>query len=406
MKILQVNKFHYPRGGADKYYLDLGEALESAGHKVAYFSMHHPKNISSPYKKYFVSRLSFNENGIKDKLKIPGRIIYSLEAKKKFKKLLKDFKPDIIHIHNIYHQISPSILDVAKEFDIPVVMHLHDYKLICPNYQLFAHGKICEACKPNKYFKCLKSKCFKDSYFKSLLAALEMHIHHNILKIYKKNISVFIAPSAFMKKKLVEYAWDKDKIKVIINPFSSNLVATEKEIKNIKKEDYLLYFGRLSKEKGLETLIKAVTMGQQKLKIVGIGPEKENLQRIVQDLKTNVEFLGYKSGQELKDIILKAKAVIIPSIWYENMPLSLLEALNLGSIVIAARIGGIPEIVKDQKNGFLFKSGDINDLSRKIKDLEKFNLNTISLQAKESVNNFSPANNFHEVVEVYKNLFK
>lgn len=406
MNILQVNKFHYPRGGADMYYLELGKALENKGHKVAYFSMSHPKNLPSKYSKYFVSRISFNEGGLNDKLQAPGRMIYSLEAKRKFKKLVEDFKPDIIHIHNIYHQISPSILDVAAFYKIPVVMHLHDYKLICPNYQLFAHGEICEDCKPDKYFNCVKNRCFKNSYSKSALAALEMYIHHSVLKIYKKNISAFIAPSNFMKNKVVEYGWDKEKIITIYNPFSANLETNSQEIFNIKKEDYLLYFGRLSPEKGLDTLLKAAAINRNTVKLVGTGPEKDNLESLADELKVKVDFLGFKSGEELKDIIMKAKAVVIPSIWYENMPLSLLEALNLGCPVIASNIGGMPEIIKEGKNGWLFRPGDESDLADKIKDLDKYEKKIMSEDVRKSVAHLSTKNNLDEVCAVYSKVIQ
>ncbi|MFA6417092.1 MAG: glycosyltransferase [Patescibacteria group bacterium] len=405
MRILQVNKFHYARGGADKYYLSLGKALEQAGNEVAYFSMQHPKNEVTPYAKYFVSRLSFNEGGFKDKLKSPGRMIYSLEAKRKFKKLVADFKPEIIHIHNIYHQLSPSILDVAKKAGIPVVMHVHDYKLICPNYQLFAHGEICEACKPHKYYKCAQKKCFKDSRSKSFLAALEMYLHHSVLKIYERNITTFITPSAFMKSKLVEWGWPAVKIKVIVNPFDAQMsLSLNEEIPPLEK--YLLYFGRLSEEKGLKTLIEAAALTGAKLKFVGDGPQKIELDTLAKKINAHLEFLGFKSGEELKQLILKARAVVIPSIWLENMPLSLLEALSLGKVVIASNIGGIPEIIKDGDNGLLFIPGNIKDLVRKINDLDVLDLDKIGREAKESVKNFNEPENLKQVTNVYHELLK
>lgn len=404
MRILQVNKFHYPRGGADKYYLELGEALEKAGHKVAYFSMRHPKNIPSSWDRYFVSRLSFNEGGIKDKLKAPGRIIYSLEAKSKFKKLVLDFKPDIIHIHNIYHQLSPSILDVAKKYKIPVVMHLHDYKLICPNYQLFCRGQICEACKKDKYFNCVYRRCFKNSLSQSLLAALEMTIHHKWLKIYKKNISLFIAPSNFMKNKVVEYGWDEKKIRVVYNSFSASLSASQEELRSKKEGDYLFYFGRLSLEKGLSALIKAATLSKQNLKIAGVGPCYEDLKKLAISLNAPVEFLGFKTGEKLKKLIMEARAVVLPSIWYENMPLSLLEALSLKTIVIASLQGGMPEIIKPGYNGLLFEAGNVNDLATKIKELSNYNLKKMRENAYLSVSNLNVENNLNEVMGVYQEL--
>lgn len=409
MRILQVNKFYYPQGGADKYFINLTDALRKAGNEVIIFSMAHPANLPSEFSKYFVSQINFNNSSWRDKLKAPGRIIYSLEAKRKFKKLINDFRPDIIHLHNIYHQISPSILGVAKKAGIPVVMHLHDYKLICPNYQLFAGGKVCEACKPKKYCKCAQKKCFKGSFTQSLLASLEMFIHHSILKIYKKNIDIFIAPSDFMKKKIVEFGWSAEKIKVIINPVFSetdkNINANQSEL----EEDYLLYFGRLSKEKGLNTLIEAAALTGAKLKFAGNGPEEESLKEAAKKNGVQADFLGFKDDAELRQIILKAKAVIIPSIWYENMPLSLLEALSLGKIVIAANIGGIPEIIKDKENGFLFDLYSANDLGVKIKLLNTLDTRTIQVikeQAKQSVANLTKENNLREVLNIYQTILK
>ena len=404
MRILQVNKFHYPRGGADKYYLELGQLLEANGHQVAYFSMQHPKNVPCSWSSYFVSRLSFNEASFLDKIKTPGRILYSLEAKKKFAIIIKDFKPDIIHIHNIYHQLSPSILDVARQAKIPVVMHVHDYKLICPNYQLFAHNQICEACKPNKYWQCFKRRCFKNSWSKSALAALEMHLHHNVWQIYRKSIKLFITPSQFMKNKLIEFSWPEDKIKVIINPFSADLI--NQETFNDQISDYLLYFGRLSPEKGLGTLISAAKAANQRVIIVGTGPEENNLRQQVKEQSAPVEFLGFKKGEELRNIILAAKAVVVPSIWYENMPLSMLEALSLGKVVIASNIGGLPEIIKEGKNGWLFQAGNTQALTQVFSLLKTANLREMGLSAKASVQDFSPLNNLKEVEIIYQSLLK
>lgn len=413
MRILQVNKFYYPHGGADKYFLNLTDALKKSGQTVAVFSMTHPKNLASEFKQYFVSQIEFNNASLGDKLKAPGRIIYSLEAKRKFKKLVNDFQPDIIHVHNIYHQISPSILDVAKRKGIPVIMHLHDYKLLCPNYQLFTEGQTCEACRPKKYGQCVRKKCFKESLAKSFLASSEMFIHHSLLKIYKKNIALFIAPSNFMKKKVVEFAWPADKVRVVVNPFSIDEdTGKEQGIEENKistAEDYLLYFGRLSKEKGIETLIKAAALTKTKVKLAGTGPEELRLKEVAKITGAQVDFLGFKNGPELRQIITKAKAVLIPSIWYENMPLSLLEALSLGKIVIAANIGGLPEIIHDGENGFLFEPQNIEDLKAKISlldTLDEEKKQSIQKRAKESVAHVTPENNLQEILNIYQEILK
>ena len=407
MKILQVNQYYYPRGGADKYFLDLSAALEKAGHSVAVFAMNHPKNLDSKYKQYFVSRISYNKSSLKDKLKTPGRVLYSLETKRKFTKLLNDFQPDIIHVHNIYHHLSPSLLDAAKKTGIPVVMHRHDYKLICPNHMLFTKGHYCEKCLLNKYYNCVKNKCVKNSLPGSLLASLEMYFHHNILKIYEKNVNIFIAPSQFMKDTVVRFGQNEKNIEVIYNPHNLDNLGS-KEITN-KIENYFFSFGRLSEEKGLRNLIEAASKTGQKILIAGIGPEEEKLKKISLDLKAPVEFIGLKTSNELIGLIKEAKAIVIPSIWAENMPLSLIEALSLNKIVIAAEIGGLPEIIKDQINGFLFKPGDSADLAGKINYLNTLPveiINEIETAAVESVKLFSVEKNLEAILEIYNRLIK
>jgi len=404
MKILQVNKFHYPRGGADKYYLDLSASLEKAGHEVANFSMNHPKNLESHWSKYWLSRVSFNESlGFLAWLKITSRVIYSFEAKRKFKKLVQDFKPEIIHLHNIYHHISPSILSVARRFKIPVIMHLHDYKLICPNHTLFVRGKNCDSCRGQKYFNCVRKRCLKNSFFGSLLVAVEMYIHHRVLKIYQKNISLFICPSEHMRQTCLSFGWDKiakDKFVVVYNSYSPELIAEKSNLES--KEDYLLYFGRLGEEKGIDTLLNALPATQEKLKIVGTGEEEAKLKLKAESLKLRVEFLGYKSGEELRLLISGAKAIVMPSIWQENMPLSLLEAMSLGKAVIASRIGGLPEIIEDELSGFLFEPGDFRDLASRINALKNYDLSLIGAKARDRVKDLSPENNLTNIIKSYK----
>lgn len=399
MKILQVNQFYYPRGGAERYFLDLTKALENQGHEVAVFSMHHPKNWPTVWNKYFISRISFNEKSLKYHLKTPGRVLYSLEAKRKFSQLLDNFQPDIIHIHNIYHHLSPSILSVAKKRKIPVVMHLHDYKLICPNQSLFMKGAYCERCRPNKYYQCLLNRCVKDSFSASALATIEMYLHHSLLKIYEKNISLFIAPSQFMKDTMIRFGQAASKIEVIYNPYSQQL--EQKSTQKYIPEEYLLYFGRLTLEKGIETLIKTAAISQKPVLIAGEGPNEKNLKRLVKELKAPVKFLGFQENEYLKKLIVEAEAIVIPSIWAENMPLNLLEAMSLGKIVIASKIGGLPEIIKDGENGLLFKPGDSLDLVRQINRLTNIDQSAVSRAAQKTSLNFSPQKNLEEILRVY-----
>jgi glycosyltransferase involved in cell wall biosynthesis len=414
MKILQVNKYYYPRGGADRYFLDLSSALEKAGHEVAVFAMQHPKNEVTPWSRYFVSRISFNEGGKKNKLKTPGRVLYSLEAKRKFTQLIKDFQPDIIHIHNIYHQLSPSILDAAAHAKIPVVMHLHDYKLICPNHALFTEGAYCERCRPQHYLQCLKHRCVKNSLSASALATLEMYLHHSVLKIYEKRVNLFIAPSIFMKNTVGRFGQDEKKIRVIYNPYgqefsSDNQTKEQTENKNTtdnNQENYFLYFGRLSEEKGLPILVQAAALAGQKVKIAGDGPEEAALQTLAAKLKAPVEFLGLKTAAELKPLIRDSQAVIIPSIWGENMPLSLLETFSLGKPVIASNIGGMPEIVHDKVNGLLCNPGDVKNLAEKMLTISKLDGRALGKNARDAVKDLTPEKNTAAVITVYQELIK
>ncbi len=402
MKILQVNKYHYPRGGADRYYLDLGERLESAGHEVAYFAMNHPRNLATPWSKYFVSRVSYNEQVWKYALKIPGRTLYSLEAKNKFKRLLRDFQPDVIHVHNIYHQLSPSILDAAAQAKIPVIMHLHDYKLVCPNHALFVGGKVCEKCLGGSYTACIKQRCVKDSLTASVLAAAEMYLHHKVLKIYAKNISLFIAPSLFLKNLLVKAGWPAEKIEVINNAFSTGLPAPL----NTDREDYFLYYGRLSEEKGVDVIIKAISLNKDlKLKIAGSGPADISLQTLGAEAarRGQLDFLGWREGRALSTLIAQAKAVIIPSRWYENFPLTALEALSFGTPIIASDIGGLPEIVNSQ-NGCLVPPDDAVALEAAMSEVLSGNKTWHEEEIKNSARVYIPELNTTRVIKVYEKL--
>jgi len=328
--------------------LGLSAKLKEQGHDVRFFAMDSPKNLPCSEQKYFVSYLSFDKPGLINTWRSSRRIFYSREAKQKFQALINDFRPDLIHVHNIYHQISPSILSVALKEKIPVVMHLHDYKLICPNYKLFTKGKTCKHCQGGKYYQCLNNKCLKDSYLKSLAGSLEMYFHHNIWKIYERGIKLFIAPSQFMKNTCVEFGWPETKIMTLHNFYNKE----ESDNKNDKAKtgNYLLYFGRLAEEKGISILLQALTKTNNRLILAGEGPEETKLKKLSQELGLGqrVDFVGFKSGTELNNLIADAQAIIIPSVWFENMPLNLLESLARQKIVIAANIGGIPEIIIDK----------------------------------------------------------
>lgn len=364
MKILMVNKFYYIKGGSETYYFSLKNLLEKNGHEVIDFSMEDEKNFESKYSKFFVNNVDYNkEQSIFSKMKEAKKIIYSTEAKKKLELLIKETKPDIAHLHIFQHQLSLSILDVLKKYNIPIVYTAHDLKMICPNYKMLTHGEICERCKDGKYYNCLKYKCLKDSMAKSGVAMMEAYIN-KWRKAYDK-IDYIITPSKFYMNKFIEFGIDKNKITHIPNFLNTESVEYDK----LANQNYFLYFGRLSEEKGVLTLIKAMKGIKNTLKIVGTGPLKDEIEKYVEDNNcNNIEVLGFKSGRELNTIVANAKAVILPSEWYENGPYSAIESLKLRRILVGSDLGGIPELVED--NGYIFEHGNIQDLHDKLEKIQ------------------------------------
>jgi glycosyltransferase involved in cell wall biosynthesis len=362
VKIILVNKFLYPKGGAEVSTLVTGALLSGKGHEVHYWGMAHPSNPEYPYNDYFVSQVDYNKaSGILTKFKAASNILYSFEAKKKIEEFIKEIKPDIVHLNNFYHQISPSILHVLKKHNIPTVMTMRDYKLVCPSYSMLADGKPCERCKGGRYYNCFFNKCTKNSYAKSFLNVVEMYLHHKILHIYD-SIDVYISPSMFLKNKLEEMGFTHEIVHlpnfVDLGEYSPQYNWQQRSI---------VYFGRLSPEKGLSTLLEAVKGLNVQLKVIGDGPIRQELEKkAVVERINNVLFVGYKSGKELQKEIQNAMAAVTPSQWYENNPRTVIESFALGKPVIGARIGGIPELVKDGKTGYIFESGSVNELRSKI----------------------------------------
>ena len=370
MKICLVNKFHTVKGGSETYYFGLGDLLEKQGNEVIYFSMKDDNNHPCEQEKYFVDHVDFNAPmGKIQTVKAALKMLYSLEAKKKFEQLLIDEKPDIIHLNIFQSQLTGSIVDVAKKHKIPVVYTAHDLKSICPNYQMLNHGEVCERCLHGNYMNCFKTGCMKDSKAKSLLAMMEAEIY-KWKKTYQK-LDLIITPSAFYKNKIEEAG-------IVRCPVvhMTNFLPEGTEYKNgAEKGKYFLYFGRLSREKGILTLIKAYAQAKvdKPLYIVGTGPVKSQIEQLIakKGLQEKVKMLGFKSGQELKDIVANALCVCLPSEWYENGPYSIMEAQAAGRPVIVSSNGGLPELVEDGVTGYVVKPKDVKDLADKLEICDK-----------------------------------
>lgn len=397
MRILLVNKYFYRKGGAETYFFALAEGLRALGHDVAFFSMQHPNNEPSYWSKYFVSEKDYvGDISAFKKVQEASTLIYSFEARRKFEALLEEFKPDVIHLNNVHRQLTLSILDAPylKKHHVPVVYTAHDYILLCPAYTMVnGRGEVCDACLDKHFMHATKNVCVKGSRAKSALAAMEaefLKLHHSYDKI-----DLIVAPSEFMKSKLEEGGF-AGKVVALQNFLTDSQMEMARKVANTHKfEDaqagarpYFLFFGRLSKEKGILTLVKAflraaglgksagaesgagagdeVLPGTWDLHIVGDGPEREAIERLIASAgpqaESRIHLLGYKSGEDLQREVGNARFSVLSSEWRENMPYSGLESLAAQTPIIGANIGGIPELVEEGKTGFTFESGNIADL--------------------------------------------
>jgi len=417
MKILQINKFFYRRGGSEAYFFDLIRLLEKHGHEVIHFSVNHPQNFDSPYREFFINEINFEkrEGLVKDSKKF-SHSLYSLEAKNKLEKLILKTKPEIAHLHNVSHHISPSIFRVLRKYKIPVVQTLHDYQLICPNFKMFTEGAICERCKKYRYWNAVIHKCVHDSRLESFAQCLEMYFH-GACQFYENGVYYFVTPSKFLKDKLEEWGaaktkkqrngeTEKQKLSVVHIPHFLDVINYTPKY---EPGEYALYFGRLVKEKGLDSLLEAVNGTEIKLKIVGDGPEKDKLKLQVASykLQEKIEFIDYKSGKELRDLIRGSKFAVLPSIWYENYPMSLLEAGALGRAAVGSKLGGIGEIIEEGVNGFLAAPGDADDLREKMRRLWSDDdlCERMGQRAREIVSERnSPEEHYKKIMELYGGL--
>lgn len=366
MKILLVNKFHYIKGGSETYYFGLADLLKKQGQEVIFFSMKDEKNVPCEQEKYFVENVDFNQKMNPVKLvKASLKMLYSLEAKKKFEQLLIDEKPDIIHLNIFQSQLTGSIVDVAYKHHIPMVYTAHDLKSVCPNYQMLNRGDICEKCIHGNYTHCAKTGCMKDSKLKSILATLEAYVY-KWRKTYQK-MDLIITPSAFYKRKIEEANITKCPVVHMTNflPEGTEYSASE------KPGEYFLYFGRISREKGILTLVRAYAEAkvEKPLYIVGTGPIEGQVCQLIEELHMSdkIKMLGFKSGNELKEIVANSLCVCLPSEWYENGPYSIMEAQAVGKPVIVSDNGGLPELVENDVTGYIVKSKNVKDLAEKIK---------------------------------------
>lgn len=389
-RILVANKFYYPRGGDCIYTIDLVGLLQSHGHDVAVFAMQHPETLQTPWNKYFPEEVKFGM-GVSS-FKAVMRPFGTADVIQKFNALLDDFKPDIVHLNNIHSQLSPVIAELAHSRGIKVFWTLHDYKLLCPRYDCLQNGTICERCLDNLH-NVVKYKCLKHSYIASSIAYLEARKWNR--DRLEKCTDQFIAPSQFMLGKMKSGGFSSSKITQLYH------FVDKKKYVNVdyNKEDYYCYVGRLSSEKGVTTLIEAANQLPYKLKIVGDGPLKDELAAKV-NKDASIDFLGFKSWEEVKTIVSKARFIVVPSEWYEVLGLVIIEAECVGTPILGARIGAIPELIEENVNGMYFESRNVSDLSGKITEMfnASFDYQAIAERAQKKL---SAETYYEHLIKVY-----
>ncbi len=399
MRILLVNKYWYARGGAEVVAMMTRDLLEKAGHTTAVFTMQHPNNVVQH--DLFPKEIDYKKDSLRKKIKNSLKMISNTSAKHLFEKMVLEFKPDVVHFHNIYHQLSFSLLEVTKKHAIPSVMTLHDYKLISPNYSLFHHGAIDTSMLGKKYYRCVLNNCM-ESFPQSVLATIEAYYRQ--AKGFHSMIDQYISPSHFMKKLFVQSGFSAKQISVVQNP-----VQQEHHRVGVKDDGYVAFIGRLSKEKGLFVLLESARLNPDiSYKIVGTGPEEKALKLYVeQNHIQNVRFEGWQTGKTLEQLYAGARLLVVPSIWYENAPLGILEAKAKGKVVIASNIGGIPEMLNKD---FLFSPGNAQELAEKTRHwytTPAKNRQEVGQEFQEQVKQENdPGNYVKELEKIYEDAMK
>ncbi|MEO8887346.1 MAG: glycosyltransferase family 4 protein [Mucilaginibacter sp.] len=391
MNILVVNWAWYATGGDWTYVENLVNIYEQKGHKVIPFAMKDDRNLPTKYSDYFIENIDYkkvNKRSLTAGVKVVMKSIYSYEAQHNLERLLADVKIDFAHINVIHHYITPTILKILKQKNIPIIWTLHEYTPICPDSIFVSHGEICERCFGGKFYNCITHSCKKGSYLASTVAALENYVHKYLN--YYAYVDHYVCPSVFQYKKYKQFNFFNEKLVQLYHGYNYAAVEEAKLIALPVEVPYIVFVGRLEKIKGVHTLLKAMqNCPGIKLKIVGDGTQEKELKRFKEEnLLSNVYFMGKKNRLETLQVINGANFLICPSECYEVLGFTVVEAMALGKPVIGAAIGGIPEMVINNKTGFLFEPGNAIQLAGLIKLLinNPGMTEQMGLEAKQHIN--------------------
>jgi glycosyltransferase involved in cell wall biosynthesis len=405
MRVLLVNKFYYLAGGAERYVFEWQRLLHSRGHETAVFSMRHPRNAPSPYFRWFVSEVDFAApGGALGRLRAAAKAIYSFEARARLRDLLRHWRPDVAHVHSYCYQLTPSIFGALRDADVPVAQTAHEYYHVCANQHLYdaAADRVCERCRRGR-LAMLSARCVKASAA-ATAAAWAARMVDDGLRLSRWGIRAVIAPSRFMRSRLVAAGWPQSRVTHV-----PNFVDTDAIRPVSSPGDYMLFVGRLVGHKGVRTLLEAAAhLPHVPLKIAGDGPLMDEAQACARRLgRGDVEFAGFRDGEDLRRLVAGSRAVVTPSEWYENAPLVILEAMAAGRAVIASDIGGIGEQVRHGREGLLFPAGDAQALVACMHCLWDNPSEAVSLGAqgrRRAEEAFSAAEHYRRVMRVFRGM--
>lgn len=399
MKILFANNFYYLRGGSERVFFDEMAMLERHGHEIAAYSRHFNRNLPSAYSPYFSGPINYEDVPLLQKITVAAKMIYSAENRHSIGTLMDQFRPDLMHVHNITGRLTTSILDAARVRRIPTVMTLHDSKLICPSYLMLHNGAVCDACNGSRFYHCLRKRCHKGSLMASLVYTTEAYLSR-LCKKYDM-ITSFLCPSQFLLEKHAQAGIAHDRL--VHLPNCMDVTSSEA---CPAAGNYLLFAGRLSHEKGVTTLLKALCGLDLPLKIAGEGPLRKQLECFCSERGlSRVEFLGHQTGDDLRNLFSGAALVVFPSECYENAPMTILEAYAASKPVLGSRIGGIPELVREGETGQLFEPGSHEELRAKLSLLwnDRKTLQEMGQRARSLVEAlFSPSRHYDRLIGVYE----
>ncbi|HEV2401709.1 MAG TPA: glycosyltransferase family 4 protein [Candidatus Sulfotelmatobacter sp.] len=404
MRILFCNKYNYPFSGTEVYLFELMDLLRAHGHEVALFSMADSRGNRTPYDHNFVTHIDFkSKSGLVAKTHRMAHAIYSTEARQKLRAMIREFQPDVAHVRNIYHHLSPSILWELKAQGVPVLYHLNDFKLLCPSYNMVSQGHACESCKGGRFWHALHSQCYPD--LSARLALTTEAYVHQWLGTYRQCVDLLLAPSRFVRDKFVEHGWDSRNFEVLPH------FQEAKAIEPVPFEGPILYVGRLSAEKGVDDLIRAMAqLPNLRLIVAGDGPERAALEHLTASLHLrNVSFAGQVTARQRDQLIRQSLFTVLPSHAYETLGKTILESYALGRPVVASDIGSRRELVQEGKTGLLYRCGDVSALAAAIQSLaaDPERTRAMGRNGWEWVRrDFTPESHYQQIYNLYEELRK